>query len=267
MFLASLHHAGGQKDQFANNLKSCVASNPDINVCLLKTLEDLRSLMPIGIPELNLRPTEPFQINNLKFKTRPGLGISIDSTFTDVTVKGLSTFVTNYIKAELDTRNLLISLTVPKINIWGNYQVAGNVFLLNVEGNGPFQATLEGVTGVGSASIVPVGPAGNQKLSILNTNIDFDIRVANVRLENLFDGKLPALADTVNEFINKNSQLIINEVKPQIREEVTKLVESVMNDAFSKLPADDFLEKLPPAGPSSRSIPKVRSRSILFGRR
>ena len=86
-----------------------------------------------------------------------------------------------------------------------------------------------------------------------------------------FDGKLPALADTVNEFINKNSQLIINEVKPQIREEVTRLVESVMNDAFSKLPADDFLEKLPtPAAsssPSARSIPKVRSRSILFGRR
>jgi hypothetical protein len=58
-------------------------------------------------------------------------------------------------------------------------------------------------------------------------------------------------------------QLIINEVKPQIREEVTQLVESVMNDAFSKLPADDFLQKLTPAGP--RSIPKVRSRSILFG--
>ena len=47
------------------------------------------------------------------------------------------------------------------------------------------QATLEGVTGVGSASIVPTGPAGNQKLSILNTNIDFDIRSANVRMENL----------------------------------------------------------------------------------
>ena len=82
--VATAQLAGGQKDQFANNLKSCVASNPDINVCLIKTLEDLRSLMPVGIPELNLRPTEPFQINNLKFKTRPGLGISIDSTFTDV---------------------------------------------------------------------------------------------------------------------------------------------------------------------------------------
>ena len=85
--LASIQFVFGQKDQFANNLKSCVANDPDINVCLVKTLEDLRSLMPIGIPELNLRPTEPFKINNLKFKTRPGLGISIDSTFTDVSTK------------------------------------------------------------------------------------------------------------------------------------------------------------------------------------
>jgi hypothetical protein len=74
----------GQKDQFANNLKSCVENPPELDACLVKTLEDLRSLMPVGIPELNLKPTEPFQINNLKFKTRPGLGISIDSTFTDV---------------------------------------------------------------------------------------------------------------------------------------------------------------------------------------
>ena len=48
--------------------------------------------MPIGIPELNLRPTEPFKINNLKFKTRPGLGISIDSTFTDVSTNRKNCF-------------------------------------------------------------------------------------------------------------------------------------------------------------------------------
>ena len=40
------------------------------------------------------------------------------------------------------------SLTVPKINIWGTYQVAGNVFPLNVEGNGPFQVPI--VTFIGA---------------------------------------------------------------------------------------------------------------------
>ena len=109
-----------------------------------------------------------------------------------------------------------------------------------------FQATLNGVTGVGSAAIEPVGPPGNQKLSIKRTNIDFDIASANVQMENLFDGRAPGVARTVNDFINQNSGLIINEVKPQIRDQVTQLVESVMNDAFSKLPADDFLKHLPP---------------------
>ena len=169
-------------------------------------------------------------------------------------VRHLSTFVANKISADLDSRTLLISLTVPMVKIRGNYKVEGNVFVFQISGNGPFQATLSGVTGVGSAAIDPVGPAGNQKLSIKRTNIDFDIASAHVQLDNLFDGRAPAVAKTVNDFINQNSGLIINEVKPQIREQVTVLVESVMNDAFSKLPADDFLKKLPPT---------IRSRPVV----
>ena len=141
------------------------------------------------------------------------------------------------------------------VKIRGNYKVEGNVFVFQISGNGPFQATLNGVTGVGSAAIDPVGPPGNQKLSIKRTNIDFDIASAHVQLDNLFDGRAPAVAKTVNDFINQNSGLIINEVKPQIREQVTTLVESVMNDAFSKLPADDFLDQLP----ILRSRPVVQS--------
>ena len=149
------------------------------------------------------------------------------------------------------------------VKIRGNYKVEGNVFVFQISGNGPFQATLNGVTGVGSAAIDPVGPPGNQKLSIKRTNIDFDIASAHVQLDNLFDGRAPAVAKTVNDFINQNSGLIINEVKPQIREQVTTLVESVMNDAFSKLPADDFLDQLPI--PRSRPVvqsPTSRRRSL-----
>lgn len=168
-------------------------------------------------------------------------------------VRHLSNFQTNRISADLEKRTLFISLTVPRITIRGNYRVDGNVFVIQIAGNGPFQATLSGVTGVGSAAIDPVGPLGNQKLSIKRTNIDFDIASAHVELDNLFDGRAPGVSKMVNDFINQNSGLIINEVKPQIREQVTTLVQSVMNDAFSKLPADDFLDQLPlPRGTRSR---------------
>lgn len=235
-----------KKQEFANNLLSCVANDP-INTCLGATLEDLRSLMPTGIPELGLRPTEPLKIENIEFKTRPNIvGVQIESEFSNVIVRHLSKFITNRIDADLEKRTLFISLTVPMVKIRGNYRVNGNVFVFQISGNGPFQATLNGVTGVGSAAIEPVGPPGNQKLSIKRTNIDFDIASANVQMENPFDGRAPGVARTVNDFINQNSGLIINEVKPQIRDQVTQLVESVMNDAFSKLPADDFLKHLPP---------------------
>ena len=73
----------GKKEEFANNLKRCVNLQP-IDTCLAKTLEDLRSLMPTGIPELGLRPTEPLKIENIQFKTRPGIGVQIESEFSNV---------------------------------------------------------------------------------------------------------------------------------------------------------------------------------------
>ena len=57
-----------KKEEFANNLSRCVALQP-IDTCLGKILEDLRSLMPVGIPELGLRPTEPLKIENIQLKT------------------------------------------------------------------------------------------------------------------------------------------------------------------------------------------------------
>lgn len=72
-----------KKEEFANNLSRCVANQP-IDTCLAKILEDLRSLMPVGIPELGLRPTEPLKIENIQFKTRPGIGVQIESEFSNV---------------------------------------------------------------------------------------------------------------------------------------------------------------------------------------
>jgi hypothetical protein len=82
--IASAQESGNsKKDEFANNLSRCVATQP-IDVCLSTTLEDLRSLMHVGIPELNLRASEPLNIENIKFKTRPGIGVQIESEFSDV---------------------------------------------------------------------------------------------------------------------------------------------------------------------------------------
>ena len=68
--------------QFADNLAKCVSST-DVNICLRNTLEELRSYMPRGIPELGLRKTEPLEIKRLPFNSGRGI-VSVNADFSDV---------------------------------------------------------------------------------------------------------------------------------------------------------------------------------------
>lgn len=239
------------RKEFAENLLQCTHTN-HINDCLRITLEDLRSFMRVGIPALELLPSEPFKINRLHFQTTPSIGafgvpgVQVESTFSNVIVEGLSKFETRELNADIGRKQLSIALTVPLIRIRGFYKANGKVLVVTIAGNGPFTCNLFNVVGSGFARIVPVTDArsGNHSLTIQDTNLDFDIGTLSVHLDNLFDGKLPVLASTVNEFLNANSKVIVDEVKPQIKLEVTRLVESVMNEAFSKLPVEDFLNQL-----------------------
>lgn len=80
---------GYDKRDFANNLLNCARSLP-LNECLMATLDDLRPFMPTGIPELGLKPSEPFLIDHIFFKTAPQVGnlpiISLELTLTNVSM-------------------------------------------------------------------------------------------------------------------------------------------------------------------------------------
>merc|ERR1712071_744474 len=51
------------------------------------------------------------------------------------------------------------------------------------------------------------------------------------------------LGQSINTFLNDNSQQVFAELKPEISKQVGSLVLKVMNDALSALPADKFLVK------------------------
>jgi Haemolymph juvenile hormone binding protein (JHBP) len=48
--------------------------------------------------------------------------------------------------------------------------------------------------------------------------------------------------ETVNNFLNENSQEVFAEVKPEVSKQVQNLVIKVMNDALSALPTEKFLK-------------------------
>ncbi|XP_068214566.1 protein takeout-like [Palaemon carinicauda] len=225
----------------ASQLRKCrVGKKVALNDCLKQTLEDLRPSLRTGIPELNLPRLEPMQVPNLVFQQRDG-GVTIESTFTDLTVTGLSQFTTTLIDADPVTNTFRVGLNIPQLKIVGTYNLNGRVFILPIIGDGPFNALLNDVIVSGQGNVrVHRSASGTEHLRISGTAIDFTIHRLNIKLDNLFNGD-PILGQTVNLFVNQNSQEILRDVKPEVTRQLGELVEKVMNDALSQLPVDAFL--------------------------
>ena len=70
---------------------------------ILQTLEDLRPLMRTGISKLGLPPTEPMNIESMEF-AQGAPPVIVKASFSNVVVKGLSNFITNFIEVDPTSR-------------------------------------------------------------------------------------------------------------------------------------------------------------------
>lgn len=58
-------------------------------------------------------------------------------------------------------------------------------------------------------------------------------------LENLFNGN-KALGDNMNLFLNENWEIILQELKPAIRETLSQILSGIINNVFSKIPYAEY---------------------------
>lgn len=73
--------------------------------------------------------------------------------------------------------------------------------------------------------------------------LTFDTTRMYLSLENLFNGN-KALGDNMNMFLNENWQVILQELKPAVRETLAQILSSTISSIFDKLSYDDiFLEE------------------------
>jgi len=192
--------------------------------------------MPTGIPENNIPVLDPMLIDSLSLTQ----GGTIRTTFSNMQVKGLSKFTTISVTADPDNMVLRLKLSIPELRIIGKYVTSGRVLLLEVEGAGTFWNVLGNVVVDATSNLVLKGTAPNEILQVSSQNLDIQVAKIRLQLNNLFNGD-PVLGQSVNSFLNDNSQQVFTELKPELSKQVGSLVRKVMNDALSALPAEKFL--------------------------
>jgi len=92
------------------------------------------------------------------------------------------------------------------------------------------------------SNLVLSGSGPNAVLQVSSQTLDLTVERIRMQLNNLFQGDA-TLGQSVNSFLNDNSQSVFSELKPELSRQVGELVVKVMNDALSALPAEKFLIK------------------------
>ncbi|XP_070527945.1 uncharacterized protein [Cardiocondyla obscurior] len=219
-------------------MKICNRKDPDINNCVLNSIEQLRGKLKTGIPELEVPPIEPLILKHVRLQRGPQAA-KLDITLTNIQVYGPSTFKIRDLK--IDPENVLITFKVnfDKLEFRGKYKINAQILLLRLIGEGGLTGTFFGYESdcvLRSHKIVK-----NNSTYVNFDKMKFNIKInkARVNLDNLFGGD-PILGPASNEVLNANSDLLIDEIKPVLEDALSDLFTKIANKITGVFTYDDL---------------------------
>ncbi|XP_031330663.1 uncharacterized protein LOC116161457 [Photinus pyralis] len=116
----------------------CYQDDPKINECFVNAANSLNQYVRKGIPEIGLRPLDPF--------VAPPFTMTLESPITDynATLRGFTferLFNYQFISAEIRPKDGVVGgkLILPDLDLKSNYTVEGHIINLPLQGGGYFK--------------------------------------------------------------------------------------------------------------------------------
>lgn len=218
-------------------IKPCSASAPDFDECCLQHGKEalpyiikgdkrfgIPNMLPLTIPQIDIEAGE-----NLKILLKNAKVFGLDKT------------ILNRVKFDADAKKLTINITIPQLDLRGNYQIDGRVLVLPIKGNGAFDISAIGGIYEYNAEYIIHKVKGEDYFDLTeNDNLDFDLQNMKVQFNNLFDGD-KRLGKQMNKFLNENWKEVLTEFGPAISGTVRSIGRSIASAIFKKVPYHELV--------------------------
>ncbi|XP_063991765.1 protein takeout-like [Diachasmimorpha longicaudata] len=217
----------------------CSRSDPAIDTCIQKSFNHLKPYLIQGIPELELPPIEPLTIPRLGMENGQG-AVRVSALFSNITAIGPGNYTVGRVRVDLRNLRLNLHLTIPKIELQGHYEVAGNVLLFPIQSQGNFWALFGDVEAIARVQGVEEVREGVRYMRIARLLVDFTLGRARFRVVDQLNGN-NVIGQAMNQFLNQNAKEIIEEMRPAASASIAKHFMSFLNTAFTKVPLKVWL--------------------------
>ncbi|KAJ0181378.1 hypothetical protein K1T71_003463 [Dendrolimus kikuchii] len=237
--ISSVH--GGVEDNYINfGGFMCPREDKALGRCLRDALNAYIPKLATGLPEYGIPPCEPLLVPSLSIQQAAG-PISVTSSFSDVTVRGPSNMRVIDVDVDPKRHKVVAKLFIPELRMRGNYNLAGQLLMLPIEGEGQFSSKYGDIDAIVTITLGRrARPHDSDALSCEQLDVSFHVGYASMQLENLFGGD-GDLGHAMNKFLNENWQKLAQELQVPMEEALREFFKPLADHAFGTLKADDIL--------------------------
>uniref|UniRef100_A0A1A9ZDH0 Uncharacterized protein n=1 Tax=Glossina pallidipes TaxID=7398 RepID=A0A1A9ZDH0_GLOPL len=223
-----------------SNINKCKISD---HVCIAKSINDVIRLYPKGNPSFGFvdiseikRPKIILSEDKNRQKSSLGLNLIVENAvlygLENAKVTSVSGFDPNISK-------ITLTADVMNLRLTGDYNVNGNILLLQLKGKGKGEIKSKRTTFKATVDVRVEKRNGKNYLAINRIKMDIQPHDLHVSLDNLFDGN-KELTESLNETINKNWRDFWMELRDLANDALADLSRGILESAFNHLSYDDF---------------------------
>ena len=168
-------------------------------------------------------------------------------------------------RANVENYRLHVSAKAPRLIITGQYEVLGNVLVINIRSKGDFQAVFgkflslslpchstiisdghfffffpEDASGLAKMQGKEIVKDGVKYMKVDRAAIDFKVGKARFRIRDHSPGN-KVLSEAINNFLNQNWKEVLEELKYTVSSALEKYLKQILNTALLKVPLNLFL--------------------------
>ncbi|XP_044733142.1 protein takeout-like [Chrysoperla carnea] len=230
LLIVSCYTSLNQAASLPEFITPCKGTDPNLNECAYKEANKAIPDLLKGYPALNIPVLSPLQIQQIKV-SNGGFNIVID----DAVVRGLDETKASNFNIDLKTHHVKLRVTIPNLNIQGEYEMSGQLLVLPLKGKGPCNITV--VNGDYDIDILySLYDQGGVVFSKLEkVDVELDIKGASVYFANLLNSS-KQISDDINGVLNKEWKQVIKDLTPAIKDAVALIVIQVVNGIVDKIP-------------------------------
>lgn len=223
-------------------MKLCHRSDPDLDKCLKESLQVIVPNFSNGAREFRLPALDPFILTETRMEYKNG---SIEGSIItkDMKFTGISKINIQDVRSTFKEDGKVafdVDVYFPEIYSEGSYKMGGRIYDLILSAGGNYNVTMSDVSATWWIRGIPEERDGKTYLRIVHFDMKPVVGNMVIKMDKLFEGA-EEMSNMALAFINENWSIIYEELLPLARTNWDKVMTSIANNIFQKMPLDVLL--------------------------